>query len=130
MMNTTQTQAQAQTSDLLEVTLQQLYDCFGDHSADRTYIVQRKDLVPFLDMVLERIYADVTVAEDWPGLKPRPTAQELHDVLLHTDSWGSAKDGMCDDSYMIWVSPMKVWAPTTTKQVQFHAAFFGVGLLS
>ena len=102
-----------QPNDLIEVTQRHWYECFGDHCNDLTYVVRYKDLVPLLDSVIEAVYANGDVPDDWPAFTPRPTAQALHDELLVKDDWTSQPaDSYYDDSYSIYISPLKVWEST------------------
>jgi hypothetical protein len=109
-----------QPSELVEVMQRHHYECFGDHCDDLTYVVRYKDLVPLLDDLIETMYADVDVPEDWPAFKPRPTAQALHDELMMADKWTSVPDydSGYDDYYTLYISPFKVWEPTTQGEVK------------
>ena len=92
--------------DLMQVTISNNYECYGDHTYDTTIITQRRHLLALIGGRIEDIYADN--ADDW---KPKPTATEVIDQA-QAGGWRSKLEGeYSSDYYSVYVSQLTVWQP-------------------
>jgi hypothetical protein len=107
-----------QPDDLIKITKDRHYDCFGDHCDTRTYVVRYKHLLLALDSIIEVIYDEVDEPDCWPAFKPRPSAQAVHDELMADGRWESLdRDSGYDDEYSaIYIQPFEVWEPELSTQ--------------
>jgi len=100
-------------TDLVEVTINRHYDCFGDHCETTTVIMQRQHLPALVESRIGELYADKVDMDDWPGWKPKPTAAEVIEQAWQGGWRSQPDDEHYDDYYFVYISPLIVWQPAT-----------------
>lgn len=92
-------------NNLMRVTLIHRYD--NDSGEDTTTIVSRQDAPALIETHLAEIYAN-----DFHGLKPRPTAEQVFAEAFDPDGWYSqVSSDYYYEHYYLTVSPLVVWQP-------------------